>query len=163
MELQPVIRTATADDVSRLLKLATGFRADLGRSRPSDGELRESIRALLADGAAEFFVALGDNGDGLEFIQQRYRYSMWVSGLEACIEDLFVSPESRHNDIGFRLVEYAVARAQGKGCHSITVDTNELNEPAILLYRRLGFSCESSRFADGKQLWFERSLEVSCG
>jgi len=103
------------------------------------------------DGGAEFFVALDDAGDFVGFIQQRYRYSIWSSGLEACIEDLYVAPESRRRRVGSKLVEYAVNHAQAKNCRSIAVDTNELNEPAILLYSRRGFSSGSSRFPGGKQ------------
>ena len=158
MEKQFVIQFGDIGHLEGLIRLATLFRDELERTKPSEEELRDSIRALLVDGGAEFFVALGDAGDCEGFIQQRYRYSMWVSGLEACIEDLYVVPASRGWGVASRLVEYAIARAQAKNCRSIALDTNELNEPAILLYTRLGFSCESSRFTGGKQLWFERPL-----
>jgi len=138
--------------------LATSFRDELGRSEPSDADFKASIKVLLLDGDTEFIVALDEAGDCAGFIQQRYRYSMWASGREACIEDLYVAPESRHRSVGSRLVEYAVARAQAKNCLSIALNTNELNEPAIYLYTRLGFSSESSRFPGGQQLWFERPL-----
>ena len=154
----PVIQMGDLGHLEGLIRLATSFRDELGRSEPSEEGFRENIGTLLVDGDAEFFVALGDAGDCVGFIQQRYRYSMWVSGLEACIEDLYVVPESRRRSVGSKLVEYAVARAHAKNCHSIVLDTNELNEPAILLYTRLGFSSESSRFPGGKQLWFARPL-----
>ncbi len=153
-----VIRMGDLGHLEGLVKSATSFRDELGRSKPSEEELRKSIRALLVDGGAEFFVALDDAGDFVGFIQQRYRYSIWVSGLEACIEDLYVMPKSRRRRVGSMLVEYAVARAQTKNCRSIAVDTNELNEPAILLDMGLSFSSGSSRFPGGKQLWFERPL-----
>ncbi len=153
-----VIQLGDLGHLDGLTKLATLFRDELGRSKPSEEELRVSIRTLLVDGGAEFLVALDAAGDCLGFIQQRYRYSMWISGLEACIEDLYVASESRRRNIGSKLVEYAVARAQAKNCRSIALDTNELNEPAISLYTRLGFSSASNRFPGGKQLWYERPL-----
>ena len=158
MEKPLVIQIGDIGHLEGLIKMATSFRDELGRSKPLEEDFRENIGILLVDGDAEFFVALGDAGDWVGFIQQRYRYSMWVSGLEACIEDLYVVPESRRRSVGSKLVEYAVARAQAKSCRSTSVDTNELNEPAILLYTRLGFSSESSPFPGGKQLWFERPL-----
>lgn len=158
MEKQFIIQIGEIGHLEGLLKLASDFRDELGLSQPSEEELRDSIRALLVDGGAEFFVALDDAGDCAGFIQQRYRYSMWVSRQEACIEDLYVVPASRRRSAGSKLVGYAVARAQAKNCRSISLDTNELNEPAILLYTRMGFSSESSRFPGGKQLWFERPL-----
>ncbi len=81
----PVIQLGDLGHLSGLIKLATLFRDELGRSKPSEEDLRESIRTLLLDGGAEFLVALDAAGDCVGFIQQRYRYSMWVSGLEACI------------------------------------------------------------------------------
>ena len=158
MEKQFVIQIGDIDHLEGLIKLATSFRDELGRSEPSDADFKASIKALLLDGDTEFIVALDEAGDCVGFIQQRYRYSMWASGREACIEDLYVAPESRRRSVGSRLVEYAVASAQAKNCRSIALDTNELNEPAIYLYKRLGFSSASSRFPGGQQLWFERPL-----
>ncbi len=158
MKGETQIRVAEIGHLESLVRLVAGFRDELGRSGPSDGKLREEVRGLLERGEAEFFVALENDGACVGYIQQRYRYSIWVSGLEACIEDLFITPDVRQTGVGSRLVEYALARARAKGCRAATLDTNELNEPAIRLYRRLGFSCGSSRFPGGKQLWFERSL-----
>ena len=158
MEQPLVVQIGDIGHLEGLIKLATSFRDELGRSGPSDADFKASIKALLLDDDTEFIVALGEAGDCVGFIQQRNRYSMWVSGLEACIEDLYVVPENRHRGVGSRLVEYAVTRAQAKNCGSISLDTNELNQAAILLYTRLGFSSESSRFPGGKQLWFERPL-----
>ncbi len=107
----PFIQIGGIGHLEDLIKLATSFRDELRRTEPSEEEMRESIRTLLMDGDAEFFVALDDAGDSVGFIQQRYRYSMWVSGQEACIEDLYVASESRRRNIGSILVEFAVARA----------------------------------------------------
>ena len=120
MENPLVIQIGDRGHLESLTKMATSFRDELSRSKPSEEEFRENIGILLVDGDAEFFVALGDAGDCVGFIQQRYRYSICVSGLEACIEDLYLAAEHRRRSVGSKLVEYAVARAQAKSCRSIS-------------------------------------------
>ena len=58
--------------------------------------LKTGFYATLSDpgGDAEFLVAVAENGAGAGFVQVRYRYSMWLSESEACLEDLFVAPGS---------------------------------------------------------------------
>ena len=137
--------------VTRESGLASGFRDQLGRSTPTDVEL--SVRTLSDPGGdAEFLVAVAENGAGAGFVQVRYRYSMWLSESEACLEDLFVAPRQlRTCLLGTKLVGRALERAVEKGCASLVVDT------AVKLYR-LGFSSSSSRWGMGRQLWFRKRL-----
>ena len=85
----------------------------------------------MEGGDAEFLVALAEDGAGAGFVQMRYRYSMWLSACEACLEDLFVVPSYRRRGLGRSLVESALERAAEKGCASVVVDTNEQNTPAL--------------------------------
>lgn len=149
---------ASSDHLDLLRELASGFRDQLGRSTPTDLELSASIRSLIIDGDADFLVAVAENGAGAGFVQLRYRYSIWLSESEACLEDLFVAPGSRGHRLGTKLVERALERAVEKGCASVVVDTNERNLPAVKLYTRLGFLSSSSRWGMGHQLWFRKRL-----
>jgi ribosomal protein S18 acetylase RimI-like enzyme len=81
-----------------------------------------------------------------------------MSGPEATLEDLFVSPVSRGMDVGARLVRFALVRAEEKGCESVKLDTNESNIEAIQLYEKLGFMSGSTRFPDSRQMSLERTL-----
>ena len=113
---------------------------------------------MLINGDAEFFIAFDDTSMAVGYIQQRYRYSLWLSGLEATIEDLYVSPDWRRQGAGTQLVEFAIERARAKGCMAIKLDTNESNRSAIDLYVKLGFSSGSSRYSNSRQLLLEKSL-----
>ena len=106
----------------------------------------------------EFFIALGDTSMAVGYIQQRYRYSLWLSGLEATLEDLYVSSDSRRLGVGTQLVQFAIESAREKGCKVIKVDTNESNRSAMDLYFKLGFTSGSSRYSNSRQLLLERSL-----
>ena len=147
------------DDLQRLV---AEFRDLLQRSHPYDTALRENLQRLLTKGEAEFLLAVDDTRRAVGYIQQRYRYSLWLSGGEATLEDLYVSPASRRRGVATHLVQFAIERAKEKGCHTIKLDTNESNHDAIRLYRRLGFLSGSTRFSKSRQLWFEKSLGPSC-
>ena len=153
------IRIANLSDTEDLQRLVAGFREVLGRRLPNDENVRGSLKKLLASGDAEFFLVVDDTSKAVGYIQQRYRYSLWLTGLEAILEDLYVSPDKRRQGMGTYLVQFAIESAIEKGCKVIKLDTNESNRTAIDLYRKLGFSSGSSRFSDSRQLLLEKDLE----
>ena len=65
------------------------------------------------------------------------------------LEDLFVREAARGTGLGTGLVEAALERARDRGCRRVELDTNEANEAALAIYRRLGFS-ERSKSPDGE-------------
>ena len=143
------------DDLQRLV---AEFGDLLHRDYPHDNALVENLRRLLEAGEAEFLLAADHTREAVGYIQQRYRYSLWTGGLEATLEDLYVSPGSRGLGVATQLVQFAIERAGEKGCRSIKLDTNESNHEAIKLYRKLGFSSGSARFPDSRQLSFKKAL-----
>lgn len=146
-------RLAVGDDLEALVRFACEFREFLGRTAPSEVSFRAGIESLLRDSSAEFLIV--DNGG---YAQCRYRLSAWHEGVEAELEDLFVSAAARGRGVGRKLVELAIARAAARGCHSIGVQTNERNRAAVALYRRLGFEAERPHWQGGRQLWLERAV-----
>lgn len=50
------------------------------------------------------------------------------------IEMLFVAPESQHQGIGKKLLQFAIQH-----CHATELDVNEQNTQATLFYQRMGF------------------------
>ena len=153
------IRLASLADLDDLQALVAGFREVLGRSHPDDETLRGNLKNLLLTGDAEFFIAINDASEAMGYVQQRYRYSIWLSGLEATLEDLYVIPFSRRKGVGTYLVQFAVERAKEKRCRLIKLDTNERNKSAIDLYEKVGFRSGSSRFSGSRQLLLEKTLE----
>lgn len=158
METELKIQIANEADLGSLVHIAAAFRAHLGQSTPSDADFRESITLLLKDTGTEFFLACDAQGTDLGYVQCRYRYSAWTSGLDAELEDVFVVREARRCGVGLRLVEFALARASERGCRSVGLNTNERNEAALALYRRLGFRSLRPLWG-GRQLWLDKSLE----
>jgi ribosomal protein S18 acetylase RimI-like enzyme len=152
------LRLAGAGDLESLVRLAVVFRDHLDQAAPSEGEFRTWFATLLRDPATEFLVACDGAGEAVAYVQVRYRHSAWVAGVQAELEDVFVSPEARGRGVGRRLLTHALARAGERGCRSVGLTTNERNQAALALYERLGFTAERSRWQGGKQLWLERPL-----
>jgi ribosomal protein S18 acetylase RimI-like enzyme len=152
------IRLARAEDRETLVRLAIAFRDHLGHLTPSEADFRTSFAALLEDVWTEFFLACDGQATVLGYIQARYRYSAWTSALEAELEDVFVIAEARRRGAGQRLVEFAIARAAERGCHSMGLNTNERNAAALALYRRVGFRSERPQWQGGRQLWLNKAL-----
>ena len=113
---------------------------------------------MLGSNEADFFVAVDDTFKAVGFIQQRYRYSLWIGGLEATVEDLFVSPEGRRQGVGTQLAQFAITQARAKECKAIRLDTNESNLPAMKLYDKLGFSAGADEFGGSRQLLLTKFL-----
>jgi ribosomal protein S18 acetylase RimI-like enzyme len=152
------IQIARATDLDLLVRLASAFRDYLQQSSPSDAEFRDAIARLLQDPDTEFFLAQDAQGIAFGYIQCRYRYSVWVSGYQAELEDVFVLPEVRRQGVGRQLVQFAIDRAIAKECRSIGLNTNERNTGAIALYQQLGLKAERSLWQGGRQLGLEKIL-----
>lgn len=154
-----MVRIAGEADLEALVRLAAAFRDHLRQVTPSEADFRISIARLLQDAGAEFFLACDSRGTSLGYVQCRYRYSAWISGLEAELEDVFVVRAARRCGVGLRLMEFAISRARERGCRSMGLNTNERNAAAVALYRKVGFRYERSRWDGGRQLWLDRPLE----
>ena len=145
---------ATPDDAPDVARLIAAFRDWQGRTEPSDGSIAATVRRLLADPNAEFLLA-GDPAEGV--CQLRYRLSVWTGSDDCCLEDLFVVETGRGSGMGRALVNAAVERARERGCARMDLDANEANEPALALYRSVGFDSWSAA-AGGNDLFMRLRL-----
>ena len=150
------MRKATIDDLESILTLVMGFRNYLNLESPSESEFRNGLKKLMSGDDAEFFIVSNNRNVVYGYILLRYRFSMWASGLEARIEDLFVSPSNRKKGTGKELVKYAIKKATEKGCVTICLDTNENNPVTMNMYTQLGFKANKLRWDNGRQIFFRR-------
>ena len=150
------IRLATAADTDAIAGMAIGFRDHLERTAPTDAQFRASVAHLLASGDAEFYLAVSESGP-VGYVLQRFRFSMWVAGEEATIEDLFVAPGQRRGGAGRTLIQFALDRAKARNCRSVCLDTNENNAASTRIYAQLGFNAFSQRWG-GRQVFYRLAL-----
>ncbi|MBI1754338.1 MAG: GNAT family N-acetyltransferase [Acidobacteria bacterium] len=151
------IHTATKDDASALVAMAVAFRNHLERKDPTQAQFKHSVSVLLDSPDARFLIAAGDEGP-VGYVLIRFRYSMWICGTEATIEDLFVDPSQRKKGIGRSLMEYALQVAAEQGCLSVCLDTNEFNIASTRIYTQLGFNSVSKRW-NGRQVFFRKPIQ----
>jgi ribosomal protein S18 acetylase RimI-like enzyme len=156
--VKPEIILATQTQHEGLAAMAVAFRDVLKRSSPSEADIQQSISMLLEQENREFFIARDEAGHSLGYIEQWYEYSMWLSGKEACLENLFVWPDYRRAGVASALTEYAIERAVVWECRSITLETNEMNTASVSLYGKLGFTSGSSRYEGERLLWFTKGV-----
>ncbi|MQG75780.1 MAG: GNAT family N-acetyltransferase [SAR202 cluster bacterium] len=149
---------AAKEQYEDLVVMVAAFRDVLKRTTPVEADIRESLAMLLEQENREFFVARNEAGHSLGYIEQRYEYSMWLSGNEARLENLFVWSEYCRTGVASALIEYAIERAASRECRGITLETNEMNTDSVGLYGKYDFSNETSRYKGGKHLWFTRGI-----
>lgn len=152
------MRKATIADLETILTLVVGFRNYLDLESPSESEFRNGLINLFSGNNAEFFIVSNIKNVICGYILLRYRISMWASGLEARIEDLYVSPTDRQKGTGKELVKYAIQKATEKGCVTICLDTNENNPVTMNMYTQLGFKAHKERWNNGRQIFFRRPI-----
>jgi ribosomal protein S18 acetylase RimI-like enzyme len=149
-----LVRLATSEDAADVARLISGFRDWQGRALPDDATIADTVRQLLADLNTDFLVA-GDPAAGV--CQLRYRLSVWTGTEDCCLEDLFVHADARGSGLGRELVGAALERARQRGCARMDLDANEANEPALELYRSVGFGSWSDA-AGGNDLFMRLRL-----
>ncbi|OOV06383.1 GNAT family N-acetyltransferase [Rhodoferax fermentans] len=150
------IQTATMADAAALVGMALTFRNHLERTTPTQAQFEQSITVLLNSPDARFLIAASDDGP-IGYVLLRFRYSMWVGGAEATIEDLFVDPTHRKNGVGRALIQAALQAATDQGCLSVCLDTNEFNVASNAIYTQLGFNAVSKRW-NGRQIFYRKPL-----
>ena len=156
--MNPAPRVATVADLDALVRLAAQFRLYLRRDTPTDEWFRQAFARLLEDESVEFVVLCDGGGAPIGYVQSRYRFSAWNGGMEAELEDVFVADGERGRGAGRQLVDVALQRAAARCCRSVGITTNDRNQAALALYRRVGFSAERERWDGGRQLWLDRLL-----
>jgi GNAT superfamily N-acetyltransferase len=133
--------------------LIAAFRDHLGSETPADSTLDAFLPTALSDPDLEFCCAFAAEGHGVGYTQTRFFRSVWVSGIEAQLEDLFVVSGARGDGVGRRLLDFALARAEERGVRAVGLNTNERNEPARRLYEKAGFRASSyAIWPDGHEI-----------
>jgi GNAT superfamily N-acetyltransferase len=132
---------ASADEAAEVARLMIGFRDWWKRDTPSDEAFARGVERLLADENTDYLLgAVGPEGPPAGVCGLRYRYGVWLDGLDCCLEDLFVEEPARRHGLGEALALAALERARERGAKRVELDANEANAPALALYGRLGFS-----------------------
>lgn len=126
-----IIRQATEHDIENIAYLEN-------KCFSSEGWSSQSILDGIKVAGRYFFVAVnGDNHLGHACITN-------ICG-EGEITNVAIEEQFRRLGIGRKLMEKLIACGVEKGCNSFTLEVREGNQPAINLYKSLGFVSEGIR------------------
>ena len=119
-------------DIDDILRIET-----LSFTRPWTREMY--LSELEHVGVSFFYVARDAVGEAIGFC------SWWLVLDEVHINNLAVLPEYRKGGIATAIIERVLADAARRGAHRATLEVRQSNEPALALYRKLGFAVTGTR------------------
>lgn len=149
-----VIRLCEPNDTPLIVPMIQAQVAASGRTAPDPDALGEIVHALLISQFSDFLLAEGQ-GRTLGVLQINYRLSTWDIASYAVIEDFYLAPEARGRGVGTRMLEYACARAEGRGAHFVQAAVQPNDRAARRVYEAFSFSPTS------QELW-RSQLPLGC-
>lgn len=137
-----VIRLCEPDDAPQIVPMIQAQVAASGRAAPDPDALHELVHALLISQFSDFLLAdMGDRTVGM--LQINYRLSTWEVATYAVIEDFYLVAEARGKGVGTRMLDYACARAEGRGSQFIQAAVRPQDKASERLYQAFGFTTTS--------------------
>ena len=135
------IRPARREDLPRIVELLADD--DLGRGREHSGEdlspYAEAFRDIDEDPRNELIVVEAE-GEVIATLQLTFIPSLTHTGGErAQVEGVRVAADSRSTGVGRQLLEWAISRAQKRGCKTVQLTMDKRRADASRFYEALGF------------------------
>jgi GNAT superfamily N-acetyltransferase len=126
-------------DLPELLPLVRGY-CDFYQATPSDQELLELSRALLADPQREGLqlLARDDAGRAVGFATLYWSWQTLVATRVGVLNDLFVAAEARGMGVAEELIAACLERCREHGATRLVWQTAVDNHRAQAVYERVG-------------------------
>lgn len=149
------IRAAVATDAETAAALLHRFNREYEEPTPELSALTGRVAELLAGGDTEILLA---GAEPCAIAVMRFRLSIWLTGLECYLAELYVVPERRGQGIGRALMLEAMAAARRRGADYMDLGTSEEDVAARALYESLGFDNHEGRPGGPINYYYERLL-----
>ncbi|QHE60229.1 GNAT family N-acetyltransferase [Rossellomorea vietnamensis] len=142
MERELQFREATEKDVDRIVEMLADDVLGSKRERyehPLPESYIQAFNAIDTDPNNELVVAC--QGEEVVGVQQITftPYLTHQGGWRATIEGVRTSASVRGAGVGTKMIQWAIARAEERGCHLIQLTTDKQRPDALRFYERLGF------------------------
>ena len=142
---RPFLRSATIDDVEKVLSLARGFYQHF--SYPWDDETkRKALLQLLDDPMAGQVWLVFLNEELVGYVILSYYFSLEYNGRTAVIDELYISPDYRGRGIGKETLQQICNFAGDHGLTALHLESELTNVRATALYKKLGFVSKGRMF-----------------
>jgi ribosomal protein S18 acetylase RimI-like enzyme len=142
LERELRFREATEKDVDRIVEMLADDVLGKKRERyehPLPESYLQAFKAIDSDPNNELVVAC--DGNKVVGVQQITftPYLTHQGGWRATIEGVRTSPSVRGEGVGTQLIQWAIHRAEERGCHLIQLTTDKQRPDALRFYEKLGF------------------------
>jgi GNAT superfamily N-acetyltransferase len=145
------IRSAVTKDIPRILELYDELTITTSylesAKNPSLEEYQKTLDVINSIPGYDLLVA--EDQDGilgsvvlLIMPNLAHRASPW-----ALVENLIIDSKQQRQNIGKKLMEYAINRARDKGCYKLILNSNKIRKGAHKFYQSLGFELSSYGFS----------------
>ena len=152
--MDPRIHLATVDEALAIGRLLHRFNTEFDDPTPPPEALAKRLTELISSGETSVLLT---HGEPSGLVVLRFRPAIWSQGLECYLAELYVVPEKRGQGLGRALMESALEHAKGRGADWIELGTDEGDDVAQALYRKLGFSNQGGPHGE-VSYFFEREL-----
>jgi GNAT superfamily N-acetyltransferase len=133
------MRRAIPDDIPTLLALMSEFYAEGGYDLDR-AHAERAFAAVLADERLGFVWLIDEETKNVGYLVLTLRFGMEYGGLMACLDDLFVVPQSRNKGLSTAALLQVREFCEHSGIRAITVEVGYSNGPAQAVYRRVGLA-----------------------
>ena len=133
------MRRALPGDIAVLVALMAEFYAesDYGLNHPL---AEKAIAAILSDERLGYVWLIDEGAKVVGYVVLTLRFGMEYGGLMACLDDLFVVPQSRNKGLATAALIQVRDFCKSVGIRAITVEVSHSNGSAQTVYRRLGLA-----------------------
>ena len=147
-----MIRKATPKDIKRIIELLHQvnmvhhvIRPDLFKPYTTT-DTQQELETLLNDNSKPIFVFDDNEVKGYAFCQiTEVRDNLLLEDNKTLyIDDICVDEQARGQHVGKALYEHVRDYARSIGCHNITLNVWEGNDPALSFYRNMGMQVQKT-------------------
>lgn len=134
------LRHATPEDADVLLPMMRALEHDDTGATPFDEAHRRRIfEQFVCDPTFGRVWFIENAGQRAGYVILTIGFSFEYRGKESFIDELYVLPEFRNRGIAAQAMNLVVQAARELDISAIHLEVSTCNEPALSLYRRLGF------------------------
>ena len=137
-----ILRIATTQDEAAILELLRQY-CDEVSTHWSDQHLLEGLRPLLRENH-HGVVLVAQEEDIIAYSVLTWGWGIESGGQEALVDEMFVRSDFRNQGLGEKLLRKTLERAKEQGVKVVFLETEKENPKSRDLYKRIGFSEESS-------------------